>query len=255
MEEKKKWIDGYEGIYWITNIGRVISADRYDRFNRHWGGEVKPHYAGSGYLFVFLYKNGKKKQRYIHRLVAEAFVSNPENKREVDHIDNNKDNNRASNLRWVTHKENQNNAITRARMLEDTSKFASQVGANNPFSRKVRMYSLDGKYIRTFDCLSDAAKFVGVSDGCIGKVCRGERFSSGGYVWAFDGQPKMKIARQIKTPTNKRPIQQFTIGGELVAEYSSVSEAASNTGFQAPNIIHAAKGEAKTYKGYKWRYK
>ena len=122
MDEKKKWVEGYEGLYWITTTGRVISADRYDRFNRKVGGEVKMHLAGSGYPFVSLYKNGKGKQRYIHRLVAEAFIPNPDNKPCVDHIDNCKTNNVVTNLRWVTYKENANNEITRAKMLQDTSK-------------------------------------------------------------------------------------------------------------------------------------
>ena len=256
MDEKKKWIEGYEGFYWITSKGRVISADRYDRFNRHVGGEVKPQLAGQGYPFVCLYKDGKGKQRYVHRLVAQAFIPNPENKREVDHIDNNKTNNDMSNLRWVTHKENQNNAITRAKMLEDTSKFASQVGANNPFSRKVRMYSLEGEYIRTFDTLEEAGKFVGTRAQNISRVCKGERFSSGGYIWAYDGEAKMKITPgKIVEPTNKRAIEQLTPDGEFIAEYGSVQEAAKALGICAPNIIHCAKGDARTYKGYKWRYK
>ena len=255
MEEKKKWIEGYEGFYWITSKGRVISADRYDRFNRHVGGEVKPQLAGQGYPFVCLYKGGKGKQRYVHRLVAQAFIPNPENKREVDHIDNDKTNNVVTNLRWVTHKENQNNAITRAKMLEDTSKYVSQKGADNPFSRKVRMYSLEGELLRTFDCLQDAARFAGVTDANIGKVCRGDRFSSGGYIWAYEGDAKMKIKSAQRIPTNKRAIQQFTPEGDFVAEYGSVQEAAEALGICAPNIIHCAKGDAKTYKGYKWRYK
>ena len=126
MEEKRKWVEGYEGLYWITNKGRVISADRYDRFNRKVGGELKQHKCGSGYYFVCLFKDGKGQQFYVHRLVASAFINNPENKPEVDHIDNNKENNYATNLRWVTHKENQNNPITRAKRLEDTSKYISQ---------------------------------------------------------------------------------------------------------------------------------
>ena len=256
MDEKKKWIEGYEGFYWITSKGRVISADRYDRFNRHVGGEVKPQLAGQGYPFVCLYKDGKGKQRYVHRLVAQAFVPNPENKREVDHIDNDKTNNDVSNLRWVTHKENQNNEITRANMLEDTSKFVSQKGADNPFSRKVSMFSLDGEYIRSFDCLHDAAQFVGVTDNSIGRVCRGERRQSGGYFWKYEGEAKMKIKPSVQRErSNKRPIQQFTPDGDIVAEYGSVQEAAEALGICAPNIIHCAKGDAKTYKGYKWRYK
>jgi hypothetical protein len=259
MEEKRKWIEGFEGLYWITSTGRVISAERYDRFNRKVGGELKSHLAGSGYPFVCLFRKGKGTQRYIHRLVAKAFIPNPEGKPEVDHIDNNKRNNDVSNLRWVTHKENQNNTITRARMLEDTSRFISQKGADNPFSRKVRMYSLDGEYARTFDCLSDAAEFVGISCDGIGKVCRGERFSAGGFIWAYDGSAKRRIAPTVKKkPTNKRPIQQLSKDGkDVIAEYNSVQEAADTLGIYACNIIHCAKGDkqSKTYKGYRWRYK
>ena len=256
MDEKKKWIEGYEGLYWITNFGRVISADRYDRFNRKLGGELKPSRAAGNYLFVNLYKNGVHRQEKIHRLVAKAFIPNPENKREVDHIDNDKNNNMASNLRWVTHKENQNNEITRANMLKNTSKFASQVGANNPFSRKVRMYSLDGEYIRTFDTLNEAAEYAGVGAQQIGRVCRGERFQSGGYFWAYECKAKMKIKPRVPIkPTNKRPVQQYTPEGILVAEYASVADAAKTLGLNSPNIIHNAKGETKMYKGYIWRYK
>ena len=257
MEEKKRWIEGFEGLYWITNTGRVISADRYDRFNRRIGGEVKPGERGQAkYLGLTLFKNGKGYQKLVHRLVAAAFIPNPENKPCVDHIDGNNKNNNASNLRWVTYKENMNNPITHARMLEDTSKYISQKGADNPFSRKVRMYSLERELLKTFDCLQDAADFAGVSDGSIGKVCRGERFSSGGYVWAYDGEAKMKIKPSFPiAPTNKRAILQLSPNGDLIAEYSSVTEAAEALGILACNIIHNARGEGKTYKGYKWRYK
>ena len=256
MEEDKKWIDGFEGLYWITSSGKVISEERLDRFNRRHGGEIKPLLSGGGYHFVNLYLNGKHYQRKIHRLVAEAFIPNPDNKREVDHIDNNKSNNDVSNLRWVTHKENQNNEITRAKMLVDTSKYVSQKGSDNPFSRRVKMYSLRGEYIRAFDSLAEAGAFVGVGAQQIGRVCSGKRFSSGGYLWAYDGAPKRAInCTPAHGASNKRPILQLSPDGELIAEYGSVQEAADSLGILACNIIHNAKGEGKTYKGYKWRYK
>ena len=257
MGEIKKWIEGFEGLYWITNTGRIISADRYDRFNRKVGGEIKlGARSRMGYLGAALYKNGKSYQRLVHRLVAEAFIPNPENKPCIDHIDGNNKNNNVKNLRWVTYKENMNNPITRARILNDTSRYISQMGAGNPFSRKVKMYSLDGEYLKTFDCIREAAKFAGVSDGSIGRVCRGERSQSGGYFWEYDGKPKMIIKPAVqRQPTNKRPIQQLLPNGELVAEYGSIQEATDALGICAPNIIHCAKGELKTYKGYKWRYK
>ena len=256
MEEKKKWIKGYEGLYWVTNTGKIISAERYDRFNRKHGGEITPKHAGRGYCFVILFKDGKREQRYVHRLVAQAFIPNPDNKPEVDHIDNDITNNTVSNLRWATHKENQNNEITRARMLEDTSKFISQKGADNPFSRKVKMYSMDGTYLQTFDSIREAALFANTSDGGIGKVCRGSRISAGGYLWKYEGEAKRKIeVTSPKQPTNKRAILQLSLDGKVIAEYESVQAAAVALRICYPNIIHCAKGEIKTYKGYKWRYK
>ena len=173
-KEKVKWIEGYEGLYQITSYGRVISVDRYDRFNRHIGGVLKPQKTGSGrdYLFVPLNKDGKVRQFYIHRLVAKAFIPNPENKPCVDHIDNDKNNNHVENLRWVTHLENMNNTITRKRMIDESYKYISQEGVDNPFSRKVAMYTLDGKLIKIFDSGGQIEREYGIRSASISRVCR-----------------------------------------------------------------------------------
>ena len=256
MEEKRKWIEGYQGLYWITNTGRVISADRYDSFNRHHGGERKQQTSKNGYKFVVLYNNGKGHMMYIHRLVALAFIPNPENKPEVDHIDNNKSNNIVSNLSWVSRKENQNNPITRKRMLENPNKYASQVGSKNPFSRKVRVYSLDGKYIRDFDCVSAASKEFNIPLSAITRVCLGQRGQTHGFRFEYLCPAKKKIVQiNKKEPSNKRPIIQYSKDGKYIAEYESVADAARNLGIIMCNIVHAAKGDLKTYKGYKWKYK
>jgi len=86
--------------YEISNCGLVMNS-------RGW--ILKPNDNGSGYEYVHLFKNGKGKTCYIHRMVALAFIPNPENKREVDHIDRCKTNNHVSNLRWATPSENQQN--------------------------------------------------------------------------------------------------------------------------------------------------
>lgn len=94
-------IDGTNGFYQISNYGRVYSV----RFNRY----LKPHKMKSGHLST---KLGSFGSDYIHRLVAKAFVPNPDNKPEIDHIDCNPSNNYFENLRWVTRKENLNNPLT-----------------------------------------------------------------------------------------------------------------------------------------------
>lgn len=100
-EEIWKGISGYEGLYEISNFGYVKS------FCKKTGGSIIKNILGqNGYYKVNLMKRGKRKQPYIHRLVAQAFIPNPENKPEVNHIDGNKLNNHVSNLEWCTSKEN-----------------------------------------------------------------------------------------------------------------------------------------------------
>ena len=256
-QEKIKDIEGYEGLYQITSYGRVISVDRYDRFNRRKGGEMKSCKCGSrrDYLFVNLYKNGKHKQYYIHQLVAKAFIPNPENKPCIDHIDNDKNNNHVENLRWVTYLENMNNTITRKRIIDESYKFISQAGADNPFSRKVAMYTLDGKLVKVFDSGGQIEKEYGIRSASISRVCLGKRPQTHGYVFKFVGEAKRKISRSNLFSQNRKPILQFDLQGNIIAEYESTMLAAEKTGFLAGNIGRAAKGIYKTYKGYKWQYK
>lgn len=254
-KELVKWIDGYEGLYQITSTGRVISADRYDKYNRHIGGVLKHSFTPTGYHFVKLCKDGICKQFYIHQLVAKAFLPNPENKKCVDHIDNNKDNNDISNLRWVTHLENMNNIITRRRMKEESAKYISQEGAENPFSRKVSMFSLDGRFIKTFDSCGRASSETGINASAINRVCRGERKQTHGFMFKYASEAKMKIQKRPDKNIHSKPIIQLTNGGKEIAEYPSICEASRVTGFYAGNIGRAANGILKSYKGYKWQYK
>ena len=98
----------YEGLYEVSNLGRVKSLGRIDRFYRRWKSCIlKPHTVGKNYLAVSLSNGGKVRSIRIHRLVAEAFIPNPSNKPQVNHKDGNKANNAASNLEWSTNSENQ----------------------------------------------------------------------------------------------------------------------------------------------------
>lgn len=102
--ETYKDIKGYEDLYQVSNIGNVKSVFRYNQI-------LKPQLDSDGYLYVGLYINGKRKYKDVHRLVAENFISNPENKPEVNHKDGNKLNNNDWNLEWNTDKENTNHAL------------------------------------------------------------------------------------------------------------------------------------------------
>jgi len=113
MKEIWKDIKGYEGYYQVSSEGRVKSLARKIRCNRSLKERIlKPGLGGFGYPQVILCVDNQKYNIFIHRLVAEAFIPNLENKLEVNHIDGNKENNRVDNLEWCTRKENMTHADT-----------------------------------------------------------------------------------------------------------------------------------------------
>lgn len=109
------WKDviGYEGLYQVSNLGRVRSLDRYDSLKRLKKGTIlKPLSSRNGYDMVCLWKDGNSKRVLIHRIVAKAFIPNIDDKPCIDHIDTNRRNNNITNLKWCTFKENTNNPLT-----------------------------------------------------------------------------------------------------------------------------------------------
>lgn len=117
MSEEWKSVEGFEGLYEVSNYGNVKSLDRLEKVGnsmriRH-GRILKARAQKGGHLLVVLCKNGEIYHRTIHRLVASAFIDNPDNKPVVDHIDTNPANNCVSNLKWATVQENCMNSLTR----------------------------------------------------------------------------------------------------------------------------------------------
>lgn len=154
MIEIWKDIYGYENVYQISNLGNIKSLERiiYDKNNKISGRLkeriLKPNKVFGGYLQIALYKNNKRSIKKVHRLVAEHFLNNKENKREVNHKDRNVQNNIYTNLEWVTPKENMKH-------LEDNYKFT--------FGRKkVAMYDINGILIKTFKSIKEASRYCGV---------------------------------------------------------------------------------------------
>ncbi len=167
MEEIWKDITGYEGLYQVSNFGRVRSM-YYGRAKM-----LKLCPAKDGYLRVCLAKNKTNTTRTVHRLVAETFIPNPNNYPQVNHKNEIKTDNSVGNLEWCSGKYNINfgtGILKRAKQRQ----------------KKVMQYDLNGKHIATFDSLKEAAFSIKQNCGThISAVCLGKRKQTGGYVWKF----------------------------------------------------------------------
>ena len=187
-----KPVVGYEGLYECSNMGNVRSLNyRHTNIIKNLSLSLNK----DGYVQVNLWKNCKGKVLAVHRLVAEAFVPNPNNKPEIDHINTDKTDNTVwlnedgsvnyekTNLRWVTKKENMNNPLT----IKDLSKI--RIGNENAKSiyRAVLQYTKDGKLIKEWASMNSAARELKINKSGIYSCCNGinRTKSYGGYVWRY----------------------------------------------------------------------
>lgn len=161
--ERWRWAHGYEGLYMVSDEGRVMSAPRAALRGPTCGRILSQTYSRSGYLGVSLFVKGHAKRQQVHRLVAEAFVPNPEHKPQVNHIDGNKANNVVSNLEWVTASEN---ALHSYRNLP-RKKFSH--------FHSVKLTPEQAKEIRASEgTAASVAKRFGVSDVTVLKIRKGQ---------------------------------------------------------------------------------
>lgn len=178
MQEIWKDVVGYEGIYKVSNFGNVMSFQPNCK-----SAQCLTPFDNGGYFRVTLIKNRKRTNHLVHRLVADAFIPNPENKEAVNHIDGCKTNNRVDNLEWVTKGENTRHAIK----IGLRSAYVPR-GVNRPKryrSRKVYQYDKDGNLIKEWNGAVDAANDLGLNPNCIYRCCAGKRATHGGFGWKY----------------------------------------------------------------------
>lgn len=191
-ETKEQWKDikDFEGLYQVSDMGRVRSLDRrMGSQNRFCKGQIiRPDMSGGAhYYYVGLcHKSGKRVYKVVHRIVAEAFLPNPLNKPQVDHIDGNPYNNKSSNLRWVTASENQKNPISQRRKSNALKGHSAPKLGESSRARKVKGVNIATGENVYFDCLTSAANYVNKKDtGHITQCCQGKRDTAYGYKWEY----------------------------------------------------------------------
>ena len=176
--KNEEWRDvaGYEGLYQVSSEGRVKSLER--KVPKGYGERtvkeriLKPKTNRYGYLIVGLYAGGKRKMFFVHRLVCQAFHDNPENKLDVNHINENKTDNRACNLEWSTRKENCNHGTRNVRMAIAKS-------------RPIAQYTLNGKLLKVWPSAKEVASQTGFSRGNICKAAKGNYKQAYGFRWKY----------------------------------------------------------------------
>ena len=174
MSEEWRDVVGYEGLYQVSDQGRVKSLERKDSLGRTIKERIlKPCDNGRGYLYISLSGGTvEHKRHYIHRLVGEAFVPNPLEVEDVNHKDENPSNNHASNLEWVTHKENCNFGTRNERIAKTNSKPVAQ-------------YTKDGAFIKAWASAAEVKRQFGFNHSNIIQVAKGNRKTACGFIWRY----------------------------------------------------------------------
>lgn len=180
--EEEVWIPikGYESKYLISNLGRVKSI----QFNKHF---IKKQRIGNhGYQIISVTIKNKnnviKKCLLVHRLIAEAFIPNPLNKKEVNHINGIKTDYRIDNLEWVTPSENQTHSY---RILNNKSCQIAAQKAKEKLSKKIGKYDYNMNLLEIYDSITDAAKKLNKSHSHISQCCNDIRKTAYGFKWKF----------------------------------------------------------------------
>ena len=164
--------------YLVSDDGRVKSIRT--------GKILKPGTDKCGYLYYVLCVKGKRHTVKAHRLVAMAFIDNPQNKPSIDHLNGNRTDNRASNLRWVTNAENSNNPITLRKLRANARKNLIKMyeaSQTRDFGRQRTFVYKDGELIGTFKSQKAASNFTGVSPGKVSQCVAGKKKSCKGFVF------------------------------------------------------------------------
>lgn len=244
-EEIWKDVKGYEGLYQVSNAGRVKSIDRLVSQQgraRLYRGTIMAQYKNkNGYCAIRLSRNNNKKGFLVHRLVAEAFIQNHMNLPFVNHKDEKQSNNNVENLEWCTPTYNVNYGTS-------TLRRSIKMGES------VDQYSLDGELIGNYYSLKQAEKITGVPHSIINSCCKGKQSSAGGFVWKYAANNSASEQSFVPHKNAKRIVTQYDLELNKIAVYDSAREAERKTGIAHNNISACCRGVTRQSGGFMWRY-
>lgn len=220
-EEIWKEIAGFEGLYAVSNKGRVKNLET---------GKVLKNWSNThGYSMITLYKgdNTKPKAVTIHKLVATAFIPNPNNLPYINHIDECKTNNDVTNLEWCTPSQNNKHSAHQQ-------------------SCRINQLSLDGELINAWGSAHEIERQLGFNNGSIIQCCKGKLKTAYGFRWEY-----ADTSQQRKY---NRPVAALSKDGDLIAEYKNAAEAARHLKICRQAINLCLNGTCKSTHGLRFIY-
>ena len=251
VNEKEIWKDvvGYEGLYRVSSFGNVYSCRA--------GRNLKPGNHRDGYRFVILTKDKSKKYETVHRLVAEAFIPNPNDLPVVNHKDENPSNNNVKNLEWCTQQYNatyNNVHIKRGMSL----------------SKNIYAYKSNGDLYGVYSSAKDIANDLNMIENNISTVCNSYYRTYGGYILSYKELTKQEVLDRFKLNAERKwcsdnigefakekfskPLSRYTLDGEYIDSYQSTNEAGRKLGISPSQISGVCRGDYKSAHGWVFRY-
>ena len=239
-----KQIKGYEGIYSVSDEGEIV-REQYSKtmpngsiaiMPRH---KIKSQIGTNGYLYVCLSKEGKHKRLSVHRIVAVAFIDNPNNLPEVNHKDQNRQNAKVANLEWCSRIQN----------VRHGTGIEKQRISN---SKSIDRYTMDGEYIDTWLNEKQYTKSHGINGtGLIRKVCdHYHGYSSAyGYKWKWHNDKK-----EFNKPKRGKVVAQFDKSGNYIKSFQNSKKAELETGINHCCIRKCMNGQQLTAGGFIWKH-
>jgi hypothetical protein len=229
--------------YEVSNKGDVVSLNYKKTGQRH---PLTLNLSKKGYVYVWL-----GKWEYVHRLVASAFIENPNNLPCVNHKDENKSNNfiyvnddgsvdyEKSNLEWCTYKYNRN--------YGNASKKLSEINTNGVTSKPVLQYSRHGEFIKEYPSIIEVQRTLGINAGSICACCKGikNKIHAGGFIWRYKND--------FFPVVPQKGIIQMTKDGNFLNWFSGISEASHATGISYGALQKCIMGYSKTSGGFLWK--